>query len=340
MKKKLTMEELMEQFLESLPPEEGERLRGIDINEFSIQFLQFYLSKFPGNDTLEFFLSGSNLDGCIPKNGKAFNPSGTSRSSFLYLQSMATMTCPATHSTTRENFNSYLLLEVMEGTGYAEYEKCKFTIDTGDLLLLDCRKHHHFRAESENGWTNRIIHFDGISMAGIYPRFLHSKCFVFPKEKNKKARELISDLIAINLKESADNEILSNCLLVQIITELLLQCPTQEKNIPEWIREIQEYLKKNCHNNNSLDLLEAQFNRSKYYICHEFKRYTGKTIQQYLTIQRMNRAEELLQYTPLSHAEIAMFVGFENASSFSKAFSKQYGMTPGMYRKQFQMISK
>lgn len=339
MSRKFTVEKLVEQFFSSLPAEETKQYESMDEAEITIPLLKYYLSQNPGDNMLENFLSGSNLDGAIPSAYMTFTPSGTTRATFLYLQALSILTCPATASTKRENFNSYLLLEVLDGEGYLEYEKKELILGLGDIMLIDCRKYHYIHTTSEFGWTYRVAHFDGISMVGIFSRFLHSQCFVFSGGKNQKAKDLFSQLFEINRIKSENNEILTNCVLVQIVTELLLQCPSPEKETPDWIQEIQDYLKKNFLKSSSLDSLEARFNRSKYHICHEFKRYTGKTIQQYITIQRMARAEELMQYTNLSNSEISFLVGYENSSSFSKAFSKQYNMTPGMYRKQFQMIS-
>tara|TARA_B100001540_G_scaffold317551_1_gene351218 strand:- start:4682 stop:4912 length:231 start_codon:yes stop_codon:yes gene_type:complete len=47
----------------------------------------------------------------------------------------------------------------------------------------------------------------------------------------------------------------------------------------------------------------------------------------------MNKALEALKSTSLSLAQIANSVGYQNESTFSKAFRREYGVTPGLYRK-------
>ena len=53
----------------------------------------------------------------------------------------------------------------------------------------------------------------------------------------------------------------------------------------------------------------------------------------YVTRARMHRATRLLQEKGNSLADIALATGYESDSSFSKAFSRLYGKTPGQYRR-------
>ena len=48
---------------------------------------------------------------------------------------------------------------------------------------------------------------------------------------------------------------------------------------------------------------------------------------------KMNRAAQLLSASTLNVSEIATECGYENVSSFSRAFRRHMGMTPGNYRK-------
>ncbi len=45
------------------------------------------------------------------------------------------------------------------------------------------------------------------------------------------------------------------------------------------------------------------------------------------------RRKDYRSYTEFTQTEIALLVGFENASSFSKAFRQFTGIAPGAYRK-------
>ena len=63
------------------------------------------------------------------------------------------------------------------------------------------------------------------------------------------------------------------------------------------------------------------------------KRQTGCTFTELLHTARFNRAVGLLRDTDLSVAEIAAAIGYENTAFFYRRFARQYGCTPGEYRK-------
>ncbi len=66
-----------------------------------------------------------------------------------------------------------------------------------------------------------------------------------------------------------------------------------------------------------------------------FKRETGMTFGDYLTMVRIDKAKELLLSTPLNVTEIAFEVGFNNSNYFSSLFKKTVGVAATTYRKNF-----
>lgn len=64
-----------------------------------------------------------------------------------------------------------------------------------------------------------------------------------------------------------------------------------------------------------------------------FKKITGHTPLSYLQQKRINDARELLAKTDLLVAEIALNVGYEDASYFSGLFKQHMQLTPAEYRK-------
>lgn len=68
------------------------------------------------------------------------------------------------------------------------------------------------------------------------------------------------------------------------------------------------------------------------YLSGLFKRKTGKTIWEYLTSVRIERAKELLRNPRFKLYHISKQVGYEDANYFAKIFKKQTGVTPSEYR--------
>lgn len=70
-------------------------------------------------------------------------------------------------------------------------------------------------------------------------------------------------------------------------------------------------------------------------LSRKFRQETGRTISQYHMEFRIRSAQRYLQEGHLSITQVAYHVGFNDASYFSKVFTKQTGYTPTEYVRQF-----
>ena len=74
---------------------------------------------------------------------------------------------------------------------------------------------------------------------------------------------------------------------------------------------------------------------SKSALLSTFKTEYGTTINTYLCNTRINEAKKLLSSTNISISAIADKVGFYDQAYFSKVFSREVGITPTDYRKEY-----
>lgn len=74
---------------------------------------------------------------------------------------------------------------------------------------------------------------------------------------------------------------------------------------------------------------------SEDYLSRQFFVKTGKSLPAYILEFRMKKAKEYLAVTDMPVGRVAMEVGFNNFSYFSKSFKDAVGMTPAEYRKRF-----
>lgn len=76
------------------------------------------------------------------------------------------------------------------------------------------------------------------------------------------------------------------------------------------------------------------FNLSHSHLQRLFKQATGIGLGHVLTQRRLQRAAHLLANTNMSVKEIACAVGYEHASSFIRAFERQFEKAPRRFRMQ------
>jgi AraC-like DNA-binding protein len=84
--------------------------------------------------------------------------------------------------------------------------------------------------------------------------------------------------------------------------------------------------------------LAAAVSMSRSTFADRFRAATGETPMQNLTRYRMARAAEYLRGTSAGVREIAHLVGYDSDVSVTKAFHRQFGTSPGAYRKATRVL--
>ena len=96
----------------------------------------------------------------------------------------------------------------------------------------------------------------------------------------------------------------------------------------EKVVEIIDYLNQHLTEEISIDSLASRFFISRYYLMHTFKEETGYTIGNYLSTKRLLLAKELIT-SGMNITEACFTCGFHNYSTFSRAYKKAFGVSPG-----------
>lgn len=68
-------------------------------------------------------------------------------------------------------------------------------------------------------------------------------------------------------------------------------------------------------------------------IIEYFKKYTGKTVNEYIRTTKINRACDFLKKSDISILELSNMLGYTSLSHFSRVFKSYTGVTPAAYRR-------
>ena len=97
------------------------------------------------------------------------------------------------------------------------------------------------------------------------------------------------------------------------------------------VNKVQEYIKANLKRHMSLSEIADNSGYSPWHISKIFKEYTGKTIFEYIRSLRLTEAALNLRDTESSVIDVALEFIFDTHEGFTRAFSKEFGITPKKY---------
>lgn len=125
-----------------------------------------------------------------------------------------------------------------------------------------------------------------------------------------------------------------NMLLLTLVQQKIVKMEPKETNR---MSRIINYIHKHYNEELSIEDLALMFYISPYHLCREFKKYTNRTIVEYLNITRVMNAQRMFMETDRNVTEVSKCTGFSNITHFNRVFKGVTGMTPSGYRKSNRM---
>ncbi len=98
-------------------------------------------------------------------------------------------------------------------------------------------------------------------------------------------------------------------------------------------RKATEFLSENLTNNVRLHQVAKECELSVSHFARSFKETFGVSAHRWLVQKRLSHAENLLQSTSVPLIDIALQSGFSDQASFTRTFTRNFGISPGLWRK-------
>ncbi len=106
--------------------------------------------------------------------------------------------------------------------------------------------------------------------------------------------------------------------------------PRDERRVSSVVRYVEERFTEPC----TLEDLARLAQLSPFHFLRVFRATTGLTPHQHLVRSRLRAAATALASTAMPVTEVALAVGFDDLSNFTRSFRAEYGLTPSRYRMQ------
>lgn len=238
----------------------------------------------------------------------------------------------------KSHYHEYFELYFLEnGERYHNIDDSIYKTLSGDFMLFTPLTLHRSYGDTDVSFSRTVIYFTPEKV--LYPdlsNVLFNSTGMY--RPDKRTLHIMRRYIFEMLEEQSvpgqlhDNYI--QTLLNMMLFEITRMSQVKQINdTSDRISRIIRYINVAYASEITLRDLASRFYINEYYLCHEFKKYTNRSIGTYISNTRIINAQRLFMETKLNVTQVAQRTGFTNLTNFNRVFKKITGMTPSEYRK-------
>lgn len=259
------------------------------------------------------------------------------------------------HIVAEHRHNFLELVYVYSGSCKQTVNGQEITMSEGELTILDTNVLHSISTTNkEDILINCLIrknYFDAAFFGRLAGNSVLTNFFTQAVYQNKKesnfilfhsgGSEMVKESLCKAMCEYFDRKMCSFSIIdsfMSILFSELLRVYKDDINHQNYvalknteISEIILYLEKN-YKTATLESTARRFSFHPVYLSSFFKKLTGKRFIEFVQLERLNSARDLLESTDMPVEAIVKEVGYSNTHFFYQLFKKHYNMTPTVYR--------
>lgn len=144
-----------------------------------------------------------------------------------------------------------------------------------------------------------------------------------------------SKMLDYNIAEDLEIKGILAQLFSRFITKESLTLFNKQDYLQSRIALTVQYINQHLYQKINVKQLAESIYVSPDHFTKSFKRIIGMSPNEFIQLQRVDYARNLLSTTQIPITEIATTIGFEHCSQFTKMFTQKTGKSPSEYRKSF-----
>ena len=248
------------------------------------------------------------------------------------------------------------VLILNDGLAEVATDDASYTLNPGQGIIINQNVMHSIYSQNQENCTFYSFVFHPDFLFGHKNSYLQTQ-FLLPVQNfrlfkmlvldatnawHKRMLDAIDDAIAVNITKPFGYEVATKGHLCRFWSELVVKLPQMETAPPprvsldeQRVKEAMLYIRTHHAEPISLDEIAGSVHISKSECCRCFSRTLQMTPFEYLMRYRILEAtKKMMEHPdePMSIADLALSVGFNNTSYFNKLFKKYVGCTPTYYR--------
>ena len=169
---------------------------------------------------------------------------------------------------------------------------------------------------------------------------------VYHYRNNEATKEIYSILKRIEKEQGTPDEFTADMLYA--LMKMLFFCIARNKNYitppglkNRMVEKVVTYIKSNYFTDITLSDTAAEYSVTPEHLSRTFKHETGFGFNEFLTLVRLQRAENMLKEEQTKKvSEIAYICGFNDSNYFSDKFKRAYGISPLAFSKKMKAQHK
>ena len=244
--------------------------------------------------------------------------------------------------------NKHEIIYILEGSSTFHINNKKYICESGDVIFISNLESHEVRINEYPYKRFFMLINPKYLQATLKDPLLTSIFKHRPEhfthviklnmEHKKNFTNLLEDIkLEFNSNlEYADEKISSyiKLLIIELFRNYKSAFPISPINkTTESVLKIQNYIEENYTEDINLQEISNEFYINMYYLSHQFKKVTGYSFKEYVILQRLIKAKELLFHSSKDITNIATECGFNSINHFIRIFKSYYEITPYQYRK-------
>lgn len=248
----------------------------------------------------------------------------------------------------------YEILYVIDGTITYQIEGIHYELNGGDMILVSPTMLHKLESINTTNSTRIIINFSenyakklSTDRCDILKAFeitslrkIHK--ISFDSSAQKTIKKYFDIMVELQFSKEYGDDLAFNlrfCQAMLMINKEVLNS-RDENNLVfttnKVVSDVVEYINENYNKPILLSNISNKFSLSESRLSHLFKQETGMSIHKFLMKKRLMHSKTFIRNGEHINVVYAL-VGFNDNTSFFRAFKKEYNITPKKYLQNYNM---
>lgn len=248
----------------------------------------------------------------------------------------------------------YEILYIVSGKVHYSIDELHFELNDGDLVLISPTSLHRLD-KVVSPKCERIVltfshnflnHYSGANtnLGNAFNIAKQNKSYIIPfkNEDKKTLLKYLNNMHDLQFEKEYGADVLFNIRFMQIMLIVNAHVLNNHKDIilnktNKTISEVVDYIHLNLNKKILIKDIAERLSLSESRLSHLFKEETGISILKFINKKRLMLSKELIRKG--EHiSTIHSLCGFQDNTSFFRAFKKEYGITPKTYYNNCKLV--